>query len=225
MAIRVVLFDAVGTLIHPEPAAGLVYARIGRRYGSQLAEAEIRERFKQAFAAEEEADRQNGWRTNEVREEARWRNIVTRVLDDIEDRETCFRELYAWFARPDAWRCAPEIDHLLRGLQDLGLMTGLASNFDGRLRQVLAGLPELRSVGQVFVSAELGWRKPGTSFFSTICDQLRVTAAEVLFVGDDRINDEEGARKAGMKALLLQEHVPGDGLRTATLQAIGAGDS
>ncbi len=37
-----VFFDAVGTLIHPEPAAAQAYAEIGRRHGSQLAPAVIR---------------------------------------------------------------------------------------------------------------------------------------------------------------------------------------
>ena len=35
-AIRAVFFDAVGTLIHPEPAAATVYARIGQRFGTRL---------------------------------------------------------------------------------------------------------------------------------------------------------------------------------------------
>src|ERR1700693_3322915 len=36
-AIRAVAFDAVGTLIHPDPPAGEVYAAVGPRFGSPRA--------------------------------------------------------------------------------------------------------------------------------------------------------------------------------------------
>src|SRR5207302_1039003 len=47
--VRAVFFDAVGTLIHPEPPAGAVYAEVGRRHGSRLTAAEIARRFAAAF--------------------------------------------------------------------------------------------------------------------------------------------------------------------------------
>ena len=34
--VRAVFFDAVGTMIHPDPPAATVYARVGRRFGSRL---------------------------------------------------------------------------------------------------------------------------------------------------------------------------------------------
>ena len=52
--IQAVVFDAVGTLLHPDPAAGEAYAVVGRRLGSQLSLAEITRRFAVAFAREEE---------------------------------------------------------------------------------------------------------------------------------------------------------------------------
>ena len=37
---RAVFFDAVGTLLHPDPSAAEVYAGVGRRYGSRLSVSE-----------------------------------------------------------------------------------------------------------------------------------------------------------------------------------------
>ena len=36
-----------------------------------------------------------------------------------------------------------------------------------------------------------------------MCRQVNLPAAEILHVGDDRVNDFDGARAAGMRALLV----------------------
>src|SRR5262249_58022794 len=87
--IRAACVAAVGTLIHPEPAAAAVYAEPGRRFGSRLDDAAVAARFAAAFRAEEDADRATGLRTDEDRERRRWRRIVARVLDDVADGEAC----------------------------------------------------------------------------------------------------------------------------------------
>ena len=101
---RAVFFDAVGTLIHPDPPAPAVYAAVARRYGSSLDMETIAARFRSAFCRQEAIDRLVGWRTDEHREYARWREIVAETLVDVDDAEACFGELHAYFARPDAWR-------------------------------------------------------------------------------------------------------------------------
>src|SRR5689334_3886912 len=102
--VRAVFFDAVGTLIHPEPPAPVVYAEVGRSFGSRLTPAEIAARFRTAFAREDALDLAAGLRTNEERERRRWRHIVGAVLDDVSDAGGCFEELFAHFGRPAAWR-------------------------------------------------------------------------------------------------------------------------
>src|SRR6266700_2023811 len=132
--LRAVAFDAVGTLIHPDPPAAAVYAAFGRRFGSRLDVAEIRLRFSAAFAEQERLDAQNGLATSEERELRRWRDIVARVLDDVADPAGCFAELYAHFARPDAWRIEGGAADVLGRLQRADFPIALASNYDHRLR-------------------------------------------------------------------------------------------
>lgn len=48
--VRAILFDAVGTLMRPEPAVAQVYREIGARFGSRLSVEEIAARFEDAFA-------------------------------------------------------------------------------------------------------------------------------------------------------------------------------
>lgn len=200
-AIRAVVFDAVGTLIHPEPAAAAVYAEAGRLFGSRLDPATVAARFAAAFGRQERIDHAAGLRTDEARELARWRAIVAEVLDDVTDPETAFRHLYDHFARPGAWRTEPEAGATAAELEARGYRVGIASNFDHRLAGVLApgelhGLP-------VVISAAVGWRKPAAGFFAAVCRTFGLQPQEVLYVGDDPANDFEGARAAGLSALLF----------------------
>ena len=131
------------------------------------------------------------------------------------DAEACFQALYAHFARPDAWRVQPETGPTLLALADLGCRVGLASNFDGRLRGVVAGLPELRPVRTVVISSEVGWRKPAGAFFDEVKRRAGLPSERIVFVGDDLANDYEAARAAGLHAVLfdLREEVPDAAVR------------
>lgn len=202
----VVFFDAVGTLIHPDPPAPAVYAAVGNRFGSRLDDATITPRFRAAFRRQEDADYAGNLRTDEVRELARWRAIVGEVLDDVTDAETCFQELYAHFARPDAWRFQAETAEVLATLASRGHVLGIASNFDRRLRGLVENMPALRSVKYLLISSEIGWRKPAAAFFAAMRRQAGSPPKQLLHVGDDRVNDYEGARAAGVPSLLLAPH-------------------
>ncbi|HMF13428.1 MAG TPA: HAD-IA family hydrolase [Gemmataceae bacterium] len=201
--VRAIFFDAVGTLIHPEPSAPTVYAEIGRRHGSRLDEATIATRFRSAFQREEAVDHAADWRTSEAREVERWRRIVGEVLSDASHPEACFQALFEHFGRPHAWRAEPEAESLLAVLKQRGFALGIASNYDHRLRTVAAGMPLFSSVEHWAISSEIGWRKPAPEFFVAICARAQQPAARVLVVGDDRENDYEGARASGLGAVLI----------------------
>jgi putative hydrolase of the HAD superfamily len=201
--IQAIVYDAVGTLIHVEPAVGAIYAEVGRRFGSRLEAGQIRRRFHAAFGQQDELDERAGWRTSEAREVERWRAIVGAVLDDVADPAACFAALYDRFARPDVWRCHADAAELLAGLHARGIRQALASNFDTRLRGVMDALPIARFLDPLVISSEVGWRKPAAAFFRHVVAALELPPAEILFVGDDRGNDYDAARAAGLQARLL----------------------
>jgi putative hydrolase of the HAD superfamily len=201
--VRAVFFDAVGTLIVPDPPAPAAYAGIGRLHGSCLDAATIAARFRTAFAGAEEEDLGHGLRTSAEREVRRWRHIVAAVLDDVTDLEGCFAELFTHFARPEAWRCVAGTGTLLRELARRGYELGLASNYDSRLRSVAAGLPELQPIRHLVISSEVGWRKPAGAFFAAVCRLTGLPAEQIALVGDDRANDYDGARAAGLQPIFF----------------------
>src|SRR5438477_2036906 len=147
--IRAIVLDAVGTLIHPDPLAPLVYAQVGKRWGSRHDPLAIKTRFLRAFEQEEQTDRRLGWRTSEAREIERWRHIVANVLDDVSNPEDCFEVLFEHFGRPEAWRCEPGTRTVLTELAERDFVLGMASNYDSRLHKVMAGKAELRAIQHV----------------------------------------------------------------------------
>jgi len=204
---RAVFFDAVGTLLFPEPSAPVVYAETARRFGLVLSQGDVRTRFVAAYHVEETADAGTDWTTSEERERERWRRIVTDTLVGVTDPDGCYRHLFDHFAQPGAWRVAHDAADVFAALRARGFRLGLGSNYDERLWSVLAGFPELAPVcDRVLISAAVGVRKPGEGFFRAVARAAECSVSDVLFVGDDFGNDYEGATAAGMPAVLLDPH-------------------
>lgn len=205
--VRAVAFDAVGTLLHPVPPAGHVYFEAAQRHGSRYTQDEIGRRFRAAFR-ETEKESPGGsevepWTTSELFERERWKTIVERVIDDIRTTDVCFEELFAYFARPQAWRVFDDVPAVLQRLKNCQVSIAIASNFDGRLHHVLDGLPALCHVACRVISAEVGYRKPSRQFYDALLRATGSTPAELLMVGDDLDNDVLGARTSGIQALLI----------------------
>jgi putative hydrolase of the HAD superfamily len=206
--VRALFFDAVGTLLYPDPPAPLIYLQVAQRFGSARDVATISLRFRAAFRRQEEWDWANGLRTDEEREVTRWRTIVREVLDDVTDVEACFQILYEHFAQPQSWRCDGEAETVLRKLAEQGYVLGVASNFDHRLHDVLAGRPALAALRHRLISSEVGWRKPAPEFFREMGQHTGLSSSQIILVGDDLVNDYQGAQAAGLHALLLALQPP-----------------
>ena len=200
---KAIVYDAVGTLLHVNPSVAAIYADVGRRFGSRRQESDVRRRFAAAFERQEQLDREIGWRTDEARELRRWRDIVAEVLDDVADPDACFQTLFDAFGRPDAWTCDADAAAVIAAIQTSGVAQAVASNFDARLRGLLGAFAPLRGLTPIVISSDVGWRKPAAEFFDHLLGALQLPADEVLFVGDDRGNDYDAARLAGMQAILL----------------------
>ncbi|HEY2147610.1 MAG TPA: HAD-IA family hydrolase [Pirellulales bacterium] len=206
MCIRAILFDAVGTLIFPDPPVAKAYAAAAARFGITLSEAEIARRFRAAFVEREDVDRRNGFRTSSAWERSRWLRIVNDVFGDAAPSEICtriFGDLFLHFARAESWRVDPNAAACWQALADRGLLLGIASNFDDRLIEIARRLPPLDRGERLFLSARIGYRKPAVEFFRFIERDLGIAARELLSIGDDLENDYRGAKAAGWQGRLL----------------------
>jgi putative hydrolase of the HAD superfamily len=206
--IRFVLFDAVGTLIYPSPPVAEVYAAAGRRFGSALTATEIRPRFIRALAREGEAREGEApaeplLETNENRERRCWQQIVADVFDDVRDYTQLFDKLWNHFADPTAWRVFDDVAPTWKLLERAGYQLGIASNFDARLISLCEAHPPLDRCQHVYVSSLIGFAKPSPRFFEVIESKIAAAPEEILFVGDDVINDAVAGNTAGWWTILL----------------------
>lgn len=210
--VAAILFDAVGTILRPDPPVACAYATVGRRFGSALGESEVQRRFAAAFSRQERLDSQQfAGRTEHLRERQRWEQIVREVLDDIQDKPAAFAALWDHFAAPAHWKLFDDVPGAWRQLAESGTTLGVASNFDERLHAICRAQPCLADSlyangslpGQVFVSSEVGYRKPSREFFRHIESRLRLKPEQLMLVGDDLENDYRAARAAGWHAVLL----------------------
>ena len=212
--LRAIVLDAVGTLIDADPSVSAVYAEVARRQGVVIDAATIRTRFPGAFHAVFQVSTPDGLATDEATEKRCWRKVVSEVLREVPDSARAFEELWDHFAQPESWRTFPDVRPVMEAIQAAGLMVRIGSNFDARLRPVIAGLPDLEALrDSLVISSEVGRRKPHELFYKAACADLGVAASQVLFVGDDIENDLEGPQRAGLKALLINRGPQGMGLR------------
>jgi putative hydrolase of the HAD superfamily len=199
-----IVLDAVGTLIKPDPSVAEAYRQAALRQGVELAREEVRARFNRHFPSDDVRGDRGPHSTDETTELERWRRIVALVLPEVPDPRRAFDELWDHFGDPGSWRCFPDVPPALGSLREAGIAVCVGSNFDGRLRRVVRGLPGLSGLADCLViSSEVGYRKPHPAFYEAACRRLGLAPGQVLFVGDDREHDVHGASRAGLRALLL----------------------
>jgi putative hydrolase of the HAD superfamily len=208
--IKAVLLDAVGTVFYADPPVAIAYQRAAERFGARATVEEIERRFSEAFARQEAIDAvKNQGRTGNTRERQRWRGIVAEVFGEIPAQiDPLFETLWSHFAQARHWALFDDVKPTCLALTERGLTLGLASNFDARLEGICRGHVELAACHHVFVSSQLGWRKPCRQFFVAIERALALSPEEILLVGDSLENDYRPAIALGWRALLLKRDLP-----------------
>lgn len=201
---RAIVLDAVGTLLYADPSVADVYHLAGWQHGSQLRRDEVGRRMRAALAASEAGEGIVREATSETRERERWRRIVRSVFDDVPDADgPLFRTLWQHFAEPQSWRLFDDVAPALGELAERGFRLAIASNFDRRLRAIVAADSALRRCEHCFISSEIGFPKPDGRFFGQAAALLDLPPNQILLVGDDWTNDILGGRAAGWQVVWL----------------------
>jgi putative hydrolase of the HAD superfamily len=210
VSLRAVSLDAAGTLFEVAEPVGETYARVARRHGMRADPAVVERAFRAAFAAAPPLAFPGASPTRlDAHERAWWYTIVrqslgVRTADAAFD--ACAEALYAHYAAADAWRVFPEVPPTLAALRARGMRLVVVSNFDARLPPLLDALGLAAAFDHVAYSSRAGAAKPDPSIFHAALQAVGVTAADALHAGDAVVDDVEGARAAGVRALLLDRH-------------------
>jgi putative hydrolase of the HAD superfamily len=195
--IKAVAFDAGGTLFEPWPSVGHIYAKAAAAHGVPGLRPEIlTERFVMAWRARASF----GYARDE------WAALVDATFEGLLEEppsRTFFPALYEEFGGGRCWRVFEDVRPAIASLRKAGLRLAVISNWDERLRPLLADLGFESDFDTVVVSGEEGAHKPSPEIFVTAARRLGVAESAVLHIGDSPREDYEGARAAGCQALLL----------------------
>ena len=192
-----VVFDAVGTLLYAQPSVAEAYRNAALRFGWSGNLADIETRFNVAFKSA--SGREHDLVTSEAIQRVRWREVVGRVFSDLPQPtvDSIFADLWEHFAQPKSWSIYPDAIDVIELLDASQIRWCIASNFDARLHQVLAGMPELATCHRVFCSSEVGFDKPAVDFYFQIEQALGLDSSQLIMVGDDMQHDALAAESAG----------------------------
>lgn len=208
----VVFFDVAGTLIRVRDGVGQQYARVAARFGVVADPRALEREFPRAFRAAPRmafpgspADRVPAL------EREVWRGIVrdvfagAGVLDAFAPGafDAYFEAVYRHFEDAATWDVFPDVRPALAALRSLGCPLGVISNFDSRVLGILERLDLAASFASVTLSSQVGATKPDPAIFARALARHRVDAVRAVHVGDSPAEDGEGARAAGLRAVLI----------------------
>ncbi len=97
----------------------------------------------------------------------------------------------------------PDVISTLDRLDALGIRVAVLSNWDYSLHKSLRGAGILDRFELVVASLEYGVEKPDPRLFQILLDHFDVAPQEILHVGDNPIDDHEGAIGSGMRGALI----------------------
>ena len=214
-SIKVIFFDAAGTLFHVKGSVADVYLRYAEKYGvtaSNDLKGKINQAFKQAFRDAPSpifvVDKPEKLKQCE---RLWWFDIVHAVFYRVgmfEGFDSYFEEVYEAFSTGKHWALYPETVFVLQYLKSKGYEIGVVSNFDTRLFPILRDLNIQQFIDSVTISSLVQAAKPAPKIFDHALNQHVIDPGEAIHVGDSIQDDWEGARGAGLTALVVSRDAP-----------------
>lgn len=137
-------------------------------------------------------------------ERAWWRDRVRetfRAADQtvlFSDFDGFFDEVFALYGRAAAWTLAPGAAEALAALAAAGRRLAVVSNFDQRLRPLLAELGVKEAFETIVLPGDAGAAKPDPAIFSVCLKRLGLAGPQAAYVGDRPGEDLRAAARAGL---------------------------
>jgi putative hydrolase of the HAD superfamily len=204
---RVLLLDALGTLVALAPPAPRLRQELAARFAISISE----QQAAQALAAEIRYYREHLDLGRDDGSLAALRRQCAEVLrsalppsDELARVGT--DELTSALLASLQFSAFDDAAAAIRQARGSGWRVVVASNWDVSLHHVLARLELARLVDGIVTSAEVGARKPSSAVFERALALVHARPAEALHVGDSIEEDVLGALAAGIDAILLARH-------------------
>jgi len=200
---RFVTFDCAGTLLKVDWAPGRFAVECARACGLDFGDAEesaysrlLRQRwqdYEELNTTRDEATLDGFWRqlTLDWLAQENHAAVTEQVLEQARER---LLEKFEVFE--DVLPC-------LDALSQLGVRVAIISNWDYSLHRILRAKGLTDRFEFAIASLEEGVEKPHERIYRIALDKLGAEPHEVAHVGDDPVDDFNGAREAGLRGLLI----------------------
>jgi len=197
--VKVVLFDLGGTLIRTADAP-----EIFRR---TLEAHKIIFSLEEISLAHRETEKQLGPEDYVMPSDefwTRWNLLILGRLGIRENMQSLARTIAEqWWSYSDL-ELYPDAEETLKQLKRMGLKMGLVTNgFQSDIDQILPRVGLANFFDATVGVDAVGKTKPNREIFLYALKKLGVSPQEALFIGDQIETDYEGARRAGLRALLI----------------------
>lgn len=213
LPVKAVFFDVDFTLIYPGPTfQGEGYAQFCASHGIDVDP----DRFADAVRAassilNEEQDH--------IYDGDIFVRYTRRIIEEMGGRgerlDACAREMYDEWAACQHFFLYDDVTPALLELAARQVKVGLISNSHRSLASFQQHFELNGLIAAAISSSEHGYLKPHPSIFEAALKLVGVSAAESVMVGDSLPHDIEGARRAGMRGILVHRS-PGDAIPAVT---------
>ncbi len=208
---KVIFLDAVGTLFGVRDSVGAAYSQVAQDFGVSLEAEAVNAAFYQAFsAATPLVFSQQEPSQIQPLEFQWWKDVAIEtfklagIIDRFTDFDHFFQALYKYFATAQPWEVYPDVLPALAYWRRQEIKLGILSNFDSRIYEVLTALELSHFFSSITISSEAGAAKPDTQIFTTALEKYNCEPASAWHIGDSWQQDYQGAKQAGIRAILIQ---------------------
>ena len=196
-----VFFDVDFTLIYPGPTfQGEGYERFCAKHGIAVDQ----RRFGHAVRA---ASVILDFEQQHVYDAEIFVRYTQRIIEEMGGTGSaltaCATEIYDAWAASHHFHLYEDVPPVLRELAGRGIKIGLISNSHRPLASFAEHFELNGLISTAISSAEHGYLKPHPSIFEAAMQLTGVNAAESVMVGDSFAHDIEGARRVGMRGVLV----------------------
>jgi len=206
---KLIIFDGHGTLTFPKYSTLYIYTKIINQFHPQVLQKHIIEQYyilkikhykflknkalnhikvsweedrKRWFQLEKELFQTLGVQTN-------YDELSYKILNDFMD--------------PQNQCIYKDVEPTLNYLKMKGYKIGLLTNSDNRYKEILRHYKVLNFFDQLFISSEIGYKKPNLDLFQYITQKVNLAPENIIYIGDNYKLDIVPAKEAGWKDSIL----------------------
>jgi putative hydrolase of the HAD superfamily len=206
----IVFFDVGNTLIHTSKSVSDIYAEFGKKHNFNIDASEIEKRLKLVWndmISKKVSKQRLKYGIDDFKAREWWKEFVSRIFNYSNskgDIDLLFEDLYYYFSTKDPWEIYNDALSVLKRLRGSGFSTGIISNWDVRLSNILDEIGLNKYFDYIFISCEVGYEKPDHRIFDYALNKSGFSSSNCFHIGDSYKEDVEGALAVGITPIFIK---------------------